>query len=81
MTPADFASLRRAMGHTQHSLAVALRMGKHGWQTISGWENGKAPIPGPVALAMEHLAHCKPLEQNAVQRARALIARATGEQP
>ncbi len=63
MTPADFTALRKAMGHTQHSLAVALRMGKHGWQTISGWETGKAPIPGPVQVAMEHLAHCRPLEQ------------------
>ena len=58
MTPDAFRTTRRAMGHTQHSLAIALRMGKHGWQTISSWETGKTPVPGPVAVAMEHLAHC-----------------------
>lgn len=59
MTAADFTAARKAMGHTQHTLAAALRMGKHGWQTISSWENGKTPIPGPVQIAMEHLAHCR----------------------
>ena len=59
MDPADFIAARKAMGHTQHSLSVALRMGKHGWQTTSSWENGKTPIPGPVQIAMEHLAHCR----------------------
>lgn len=58
MTPEDFRAARKAMGHTQHTLAVALRMGRHGWQTISAWENGKTPIPGPVQVAMEHLANC-----------------------
>lgn len=55
MTSDEFIAARKAMGHTQHSLAVALRMGKHGWQTISGWENGRTPIPGPVQLAMNCL--------------------------
>jgi hypothetical protein len=30
-------------------------MGKHGWQTISGWENDGAAIPGPVEVAIECL--------------------------
>ena len=30
-------------------------MGKHGWQTISGWENEGAAIPGPVQVAVECL--------------------------
>lgn len=63
MTPADFRSLRKSLGYTQKGLAEALRMGTHGWQTISKWEQDGASIPGPVAVAMEHLAYCKPLEQ------------------
>ncbi len=55
MTPADFRTARKALGYTQHGMAEALRMGKHGWRTISAWENGKAPIPGPVTLAVEYL--------------------------
>lgn len=55
MTADDFRAARKAMGHTQHSLAEALLMGRHGWQTISAWENGKTPVPGPVRLAMRYL--------------------------
>jgi DNA-binding transcriptional regulator YiaG len=55
LTGPELHTARKALGHTQHSLAVALRMGKHGWQTISGWENGHTPIPGPVQVALEHL--------------------------
>ena len=57
MTPADFRAARKALGLTQKGLAEALRMGKHGWQTISGWENDGANIPGPVQVAMECLLH------------------------
>jgi DNA-binding XRE family transcriptional regulator len=55
MTPADFRAARHRLGHTQHAMAETLEMGKHGWQTISGWENGKTPIPGPVAVAVRCL--------------------------
>jgi DNA-binding transcriptional regulator YiaG len=55
MTPDDFRAARKTLGHTQHAMAEALRMGRHGWQTVSGWENGKTPIPGPVSLAVECL--------------------------
>lgn len=56
MTPAEFRTARKALGMTQKQLAVALRMGKHGWQTISGWESDDGPkIPGPVEVAMECL--------------------------
>ena len=55
MTTADFRAARKALGLTQHGLAEALRMGKHGWQTISAWENGKSPIPGPVQVAIQCL--------------------------
>jgi DNA-binding XRE family transcriptional regulator len=55
MTPDDFREARKTLGHTQHGMAEALRMGRHGWQTVSGWENGKTPIPGPVAVAVECL--------------------------
>jgi hypothetical protein len=63
MTPADFIAAREQIGLarglgrklTQHEMADALDMGKHGWQSISKWENGHAPIPGPVALAVRCL--------------------------
>lgn len=58
MTPADFRTARKALGMTQKQLAKALRMGTHGWQTISKWEGDGATIPGPVQVAMEHLANC-----------------------
>ena len=59
MTPNEFQDARKAMGHTQHSLADALLMGRHGWQSISAWENGRQSIPGPVEVAMMHLLHCE----------------------
>jgi DNA-binding XRE family transcriptional regulator len=55
LSPDDFRTARKRLGHTQHAMAEALRMGKHGWQTISAWENGKQAIPGPVSLAVECL--------------------------
>ena len=57
MTPAQFQAHRKALGLTQHALAEALGMGTHGWQSVSEWENGKRPIPGPVAIAVNCLAH------------------------
>lgn len=56
MNPADFRNLRKGLGYTQHELAEALLMGKWGWQTISKWENGDTPIPGPVQIAIRCLA-------------------------
>ena len=60
MTPAAFREARKAGGYTQKGLATALRMGKHGWQTISKWESDSfdGDIPGPVQVAMEHLLNC-----------------------
>lgn len=58
MNADDFRAARKRMGHTQHTLAASLLMGKHGWQSVSAWENGKHPIPGPVKVAMHHLEHC-----------------------
>lgn len=55
LTPDVFRNARKSLGHTQHAMAEALRMGKHGWQSISAWETGKTPIPGPVSLAVECL--------------------------
>ena len=55
MTPADFRNARKALGLTQHQLAEALHMGKWGWQTISKWENGSQPVPGPVQVALNCL--------------------------
>jgi len=53
MTPADFRAARKALGLTQHGLAEALRMGKHGWQTISRWERDGGTVPGAAQVAVE----------------------------
>lgn len=57
MDPIDLRTARKALGLTQTGLAKALRMGKHGWQTISKWERDdfNGAIPGPVTLALECL--------------------------
>lgn len=60
MTSADLRAIRKALGLTQHTMAAALLMGKNGWQTVSAWETGKTPIPGPVQVAVNHLANCEP---------------------
>lgn len=57
MTPENFRTARKALGLSQKELAKALRMGTHGWQTISKWESDSfdGTIPGPVQVAMEFL--------------------------
>lgn len=57
MTPADFRSARKRLGLTQKGMAEALRMGAHGWQTISAWESDNDPrtAPGPVEVAVNCL--------------------------
>lgn len=55
MTGDDFRAARRKLGLTGKGMARALRMGVHGWQTISAWENGKNEIPGPAQVAIESL--------------------------
>lgn len=57
MTPADLRTARKALGLTQKGLAKALRMGAHGWQSISKWESdaNALGVPGPVQVAIEGL--------------------------
>jgi transcriptional regulator with XRE-family HTH domain len=55
MTPPDLRTARKALGLTQHGLAKALRMGAHGWQSISRWEQDGGTIPGPAQIAVESL--------------------------
>ena len=57
MTPVDLRTARKRLGLTQKGLATALRMGAHGWQTISAWESDIDPreAPGPVQVAIECL--------------------------
>lgn len=68
MNPADLRTARKTLGLTQKGLAEALRMGKHGWQTISKWERDDfdGAIPGPVTLALEclinHSDRARPLQ-------------------
>lgn len=53
--PADLRNARKRLGLTQHGLAEALRMGKHGWQSISRWEQDGNTVPGPAQVAVEAL--------------------------
>jgi DNA-binding transcriptional regulator YiaG len=55
LSPADLRAARKALGLTQHGLAGALGMGKHGWQSVSRWENDGGTIPGPVGVAVQLL--------------------------
>lgn len=63
MTPVEFRAARERLGYarglgrklTGREMANALNMGNHGWQTISKWENGVTPIPGPVQIAVRYL--------------------------
>jgi DNA-binding transcriptional regulator YiaG len=52
VTPAELRTARKALGMTQHALAEALHMGKHGWQSVSRWEQDGSSIPGPVQIAI-----------------------------
>lgn len=55
MQPDALRAARKALGLTQKGLAGELRMGKWGWQSISKWEGGEVPIPGPAQVAIELL--------------------------
>jgi DNA-binding transcriptional regulator YiaG len=55
VTGQQFLEARTKLGKSQKAMATALRMGAHGWQSISAWENGRIPVPGPVQVAVEHL--------------------------
>ena len=52
MTPAAFKSARKALHHTQETLARAWGMGKNGARTIRRWEDGHKPIPEEKAEAL-----------------------------
>jgi DNA-binding transcriptional regulator YiaG len=55
LSPAELRQARKRLGLTQKGLAEALRMGTHGWQTVSKWESDRNErgVPGPVAVAIE----------------------------
>lgn len=55
MTADQFRTARKTLGHTQHSMADTLGMGRWGFQTVGKWESGKSPVPGPVAMLVERL--------------------------
>lgn len=69
MTPAEFRAARKALGYSQKRMSEALRMGKHGWQTISKWEGDDfaGDIPGPVQVALECLLHHPPVIKGATE--------------
>jgi DNA-binding XRE family transcriptional regulator len=62
VTPSDLRAARKRLGLTQKGLAKALRMGTHGWQSISKWERdtNERGIPGPVQVAVELLLAASP---------------------
>lgn len=63
MTPDQFRTAMRTLGHTQHSMAEALHMGKWGFQSVGKWARGEIPIPGPVAVAVTLMLAAGPLEE------------------
>lgn len=54
MTPAEFKSVRLAMGYNTTQLAEALGLRQHGKRTIERIESGSV-VTGPMALAMAKL--------------------------
>jgi DNA-binding transcriptional regulator YiaG len=52
LTPDEFREARGRLGLTQKGIARELKMGKHAWQSVSDWERGVRPIPGPVSVAV-----------------------------
>ena len=65
--PEQFRAARKQLGLTQKGLALALRMGAHGWQSISKWERDTfaGEIPGPITLGIDCL-----LKDQAAQQGR-----------
>lgn len=61
MNATELRAARSSLGLTQKALAKTLRMGAHGWQSISAWESDNDPreVPGPVAVAIECLLNHK----------------------
>lgn len=55
LTTDAFRAARKSLGHTQHTLAEALFMGKWGFQTIGKWERGEREIPDRIAKAIAYL--------------------------
>lgn len=53
MTPLEFKAIRANLKLSQHELGVALLLNsQRPADTISLWERGLNPIPGPVIVAM-----------------------------
>lgn len=76
MSKERFAAIRRALNLTREQLAAALRLPVDGARRCADFEDGRAPIPGPVALAMEAFADgWRPAQARAPDRpALALVA-------
>jgi DNA-binding transcriptional regulator YiaG len=55
MHPHEVRDARRALGLTQHELAVLLRMGGDGKRSVRRWEAGDREISGPASVAIEAL--------------------------
>lgn len=56
MTAHELCAIRKRLGMTQHSMAIALNMGTWGWQSIAKFERGVKPISAGFAEKVERLA-------------------------
>lgn len=61
MAPEEFRAARKALGLSQHAMADALNMGRHGWQSVSRWEKEGNTVPGPVAVAVRYMVEHGPV--------------------
>lgn len=60
LQPLEMLAARRTLGLTQFEMADALGLeGEHRDRTISRWETGAAPMPGPASLAVRMLLDIK----------------------
>jgi DNA-binding transcriptional regulator YiaG len=55
MTPEQVREARKALGLTQHQLAVLLRLGTDGKRAVRRWETGDRPISGPASVGLDAL--------------------------
>jgi hypothetical protein len=60
MTGADLERARQALDMTAADLGRALRLGgRDPGRYVRSWETGAAPVPGPVAVALELMLRLK----------------------
>ena len=56
MTAHELKERRKALGYSQRDLAALWEMGRNGHDSIRDWEEGRKPVPGPVAVLIRKMA-------------------------